>query len=63
MGNRSVAQRLKIKDVYKAMYGRDLVDDLKSDTSGNFKKLLVGLLMDAVEFDCVEMRKAIQVEK
>lgn len=61
MGNRSVAQRLKIKDTYKAMYGRDLVEDFKGDTSGNFQKVLVALLMDPVEFDCVEIRKAIQV--
>lgn len=61
MGNRSNAQRLKLKDTFKLMYGRDLVDDLKSETSGNFQKLLVGICMGLVEFDCVEIRKAIQV--
>jgi hypothetical protein len=34
---------------------------LKGDTSGNYKKLLVGLLMTPVEFDCAEIRKAIKV--
>ncbi len=33
---------------------------MKSETSGNFKKLLVALLMNPVEYDCVEIRKAIQ---
>lgn len=61
MGNRNTVQRLKIKDTYKAMFGRDLVEDIKGDTSGNFQKLLISLLMGQVEYDCVEMRKAIQV--
>ncbi len=61
MGNRSNAQRMKLKDTFKLMYGRDLVEDLKSEASGNFQKLLVGLCMGPVEFDCVEIRKAIQV--
>ena len=84
LGNRSNAQRLKIKDMYKAMFGKvmsslhfslilflslrrlifafnkELSDDLKGDTSGNFQKLLTALLMTPVEFDCMEMRKAIQ---
>ena len=60
MGNRSNTQRLKIKDMYKLMYGKELADDFKSDTSGNFQKLLVGLLMTPVEYDCMELRKAMQ---
>lgn len=60
MGNRSNSQRLKIKDIFKTLYGRDLVEDLKSETSGNFQKLLTALLLGPVEFDCIEIRKAIQ---
>ena len=60
MGNRSNGQRMKIKDMYKTMFGKKLVDALKGDTSGNFKKLLVALLQTPVEYDCTEIRKAVQ---
>ena len=60
MGNRSNAQRIKIKDTYKLMFGKDLGDEFKSETSGNFQKLLVGLLMTPVEYDCMEMQKAMK---
>jgi annexin A6 len=60
MGNRSNKQRLEVKNLYKTLFGRDLIDDLKGDTSGNFEKLLVALLMSPVEYDCMEIRKAVK---
>ncbi|CAF0825966.1 unnamed protein product [Adineta steineri] len=60
LGNRSSDQRVKIRDQYKSMFGRDLKDDIKGDTSGNFEKILKNLLYSPVEYDCHELRRAIK---
>ena len=37
-----------------------MLSDLKSETSGNFCKLLERLMMDPVELDCFEMKQAVK---
>jgi annexin A7/11 len=37
-----------------------LIADLKSETSGNFSKLLERLMMDPVELDCFELKQAVK---
>ena len=34
----------RIKQAYQRLFGRDLVMDVRSDTSGNYKKILTHLL-------------------
>ncbi|XP_071965334.1 annexin A13-like isoform X2 [Antedon mediterranea] len=41
---RNNPQRQELKLHYKTCYGRDLVDDIKSECSGNFEKVLLALL-------------------
>ncbi len=41
---RSTAQITEAKNAYAAKYNRDLEKDIKSDTSGDFKQILVSLL-------------------
>ncbi|XP_076456172.1 annexin A6-like [Babylonia areolata] len=57
---RSNPQRMEICTTYKTMFGKDLVDDLKGDTSGNFFEVLKSLLMAPAEFDAYQCRKAIK---
>ena len=57
-GNRSNAQRLKIREAFKSSLGRDLIADLESELSGDFKNLVIGMWRSPVEFDAIEIYKA-----
>ncbi len=43
---------------YKTNFGKDLVEDIKSETSGNFENLLVALLTPIVDFYVKELHDA-----
>ncbi|XP_055912552.1 annexin B11 isoform X2 [Eupeodes corollae] len=53
-------QRQEIQRQYKTHFGKDLIEDIKSETSGNFQKLLVGLLRPIVDFYCHELCDAMK---
>lgn len=53
-------ERIKIKDKYKKLYGRDLLDDLKSDLSGNFLKVMLALYKDKYEYDAEQLYLAMK---
>ncbi len=42
------------------MHGRDLIKDLKSETSGSFWDTLESLMMTPIEYDSYSYRKAIK---
>jgi hypothetical protein len=52
--------RLKIRSRYKALYGQDLLEDFKSDLSGNFLKVEEGLYKNIYEYDADECYLAIK---
>lgn len=56
--NRNNYQRQQIKKAYKTFYGVDLTDDLSSDLSGNFCKVICGLYLDPVDFQVTSLYKA-----
>ncbi|XP_048852485.1 annexin A5-like [Brienomyrus brachyistius] len=57
---RSNSQRQHIKSAYKSTYGKDLVDDLKSELGGKFETLIVALMTPPVSYDIYELRNAIK---
>uniref|UniRef100_A0A4W4FUA0 Annexin n=1 Tax=Electrophorus electricus TaxID=8005 RepID=A0A4W4FUA0_ELEEL len=61
IAHRSIAQRQQIKMVYKRDFGKDLDEDLKSELSGQFEKVVTGLLKTAPVYDAYELRNAIKV--
>ena len=58
--NRTNAQRLQIKEAYKASYGRDLIKDLKSELHNHLEDAVVALFTDPIEYDADELRAAMK---
>lgn len=57
---RSNAQRVEIRKRYKTMFGKDLMNDLKSELSGNLEDCLLALLEPASLFDAKCLRRAMR---
>lgn len=60
VSNRSADQRQAIKKMYKTMFGKDLIDNLKSELSGNFSKLMIALFADPEYYDAHCLRDAMK---
>lgn len=56
---RTSKQRQDILQAYKAGYGKDLVQNLKSEVSGKFEELCVALLMTPAQLEARDLQKAI----
>ncbi|XP_077999642.1 annexin A13-like [Glandiceps talaboti] len=53
-------QRQEISREYKIMYGKDLISEIKSDTSGNYRKVCVGLLRTPIQYDAKCLMKTMK---
>ncbi|PVD38915.1 hypothetical protein C0Q70_01540 [Pomacea canaliculata] len=60
LGYRTNDQRQNIKLMYKTCYGRDLVQDLKSELGGHFEDAAVALMFKPDEYDAYELRRAMR---
>ncbi|CAL8091824.1 unnamed protein product [Calicophoron daubneyi] len=60
MGHRTADQRVQIVQKYKAMYGKDLVRDFKSELSGHFEDAILALCLPPDEYDATELRNAMK---
>ncbi|NWZ69367.1 ANXA4 protein, partial [Acrocephalus arundinaceus] len=56
----NVSQRQQVLITYKSTIGRDLIDDLKSELSGNFERVIVGLMTPTIMYDVHELRRALK---
>nr|KAG5697413.1 hypothetical protein BaRGS_008839 [Batillaria attramentaria] len=59
LGNHTTDQRLEIAQAFKTAYGKDLIDDLKSELSGDFEDLCIALLTPPRVYDARQIHEAI----
>ena len=60
IANRNNTQRQQLKAYYSQKFNRDLVFDLKSDLSGKFKDVIVGLFDDPYVYDAKALHEAMK---
>ncbi|XP_043938952.1 annexin A4 [Protopterus annectens] len=60
VSRRSIGQRQEIKIAYKSLFGKDLVDELKSELSGKFEQVIIGLMMPSAVYDAGELKRAMK---
>ncbi|XP_065364914.1 annexin B10-like [Calliphora vicina] len=57
---RSNSQRQSIKENFLREYGRDLIEDLKSELGGKFEDVIIALMLTPVEYLCKQLHKAME---
>ena len=60
VSKRSNDQLLEIKKKYKVLFGKDLIDDLKSELGGNFENLVVSLFVPSIDLKAMALREAMK---
>lgn len=54
-------QRQEISTAFKTMYGKDLKGELRSELSGDFEDLILGLMELPANFDAQHLNRAMAV--
>ena len=58
VANRTISDRLKIKEEWKKIKGTDLIEDLKKELNGKMEEALTALFTDPIDYDCDSLRGA-----
>lgn len=57
---RTSDQRMEIVKAFKTAYGKDLIENIKKETSNNFQRLLVALCTPKIHYYCQELQGAME---
>ncbi|XP_041124819.1 annexin A7-like isoform X1 [Polyodon spathula] len=60
VSRRTNSERQKIKAMFKTLYGKDVIKDLKSELSGNMEEVILALFMPPTYFDAWSLRHAMK---
>ena len=60
IANRTNRERLAMIDSFKKQFNRDLIKDLKSETSGKFEDTILALFKDPISYDCWSLKNAMK---
>ena len=60
VSNRTNAHLQKVRSSYKSIYQEDIIEDLKSELSGNLKDTVIALFYEPIEYDCHQLNKAMK---
>ena len=55
IANRTNAHRLQIVTEYKNKYDKNLIDDLKSNLSGDFETASIALFLSPIDYDVLHL--------
>ena len=58
VANKTLSERLKMKDQWKEKYGTDLITDLKKELHGKMEDSIIALFSDPIDYDCDSLRGA-----
>lgn len=59
VSTRCNSQRQQMKKMFKTMYGRDLIKEIKGELSGDYKELVMALFVPPAEYDAWCIKEAI----
>lgn len=59
VATRCNAQRQRLKEMFKTMYGRDLIEDIKSELSGDYRDAILACFVSPAHYDAKNIKKAI----
>ncbi|XP_070185504.1 annexin-B12-like [Littorina saxatilis] len=59
VSTRCNAQRQEMKTMFKTLYGRDMIEDIKGELSGDYKELVMALFVSPPEYDAWCIKEAI----